>query len=156
MSRCLVAYFSVSGVTAGVAEKLAAETGAGLFEIRPVVPYTEKDVRWTNPTARCNKEKFGRKEVPIADTIEDFDSFDVIFIGFPVWYYSCPNIIATFLKSYDFTGKKLAFFATSGGSDIAPEKLRPLISGDATFAAAKRFAQDVSADKLRQWAQGII
>ena len=158
MSKALVTYFSAGGVTAKVAGRLAAATGADLFEIRPVEPYTEKDIKWTNPLARCNKEKIGKKDVPIADRIDSFGEYDVIFVGFPIWYYSAPNIIVTFLKSYDFTGKKVALFATSGGSDIGKtaDKIRPLISDTVNIVAAKLFQPDDGEDVLRPWAESVL
>ncbi len=157
MSKALVTFFSASGVTAKVAGRLAAATGADLFEISPVEPYTEKDLKWTNPLARCNKEKLGKKDVPIAEKIDHIEAYDVIFVGFPIWYYSAPNIIVTFLKSYDFTGKKVALFATSGGSDIGKtaDKIKPLISGTVNIAAAKLFRPGDGEDLLRQWAESI-
>ena len=158
MSKQLVAYFSASGVTAKVAEKLAAMTEADLFEIKPVEPYTEKDLKWTNPLARCNKEKIGKKDVPISGRIENMEDYDVIFVGFPIWYYSAPNIIVTFLKSYDFTGKKIALFATSGGSDIAktPDRIKPLVPGVVNIVASKLFQPDASEEELRRWAESIL
>lgn len=157
MSKILVTYFSASGVTAQVAGRLASATGADLFEIRPTEPYSEKDLKWTNPLARCNKEKLGRKDVPINGKIENFEDYDVIFVGFPIWYYSAPNIIVTFLKSYDFTGKKVALFATSGGSDIGKtaDKIKPLISDSVNIAAAKLFQPDDGGETLRQWAENV-
>lgn len=157
MEKAIVAYFSASGVTAKVAERLARVSGAELFEIKPEQPYTEKDLKWTNPVARCNREKIGRKDVPIKDRIEDFDGCGVIFVGFPIWYYSAPNIIVTFLKSYDFTGKKVALFATSGGSDIGrtAEKIRPLISGSVDIVASKLFKPADGDDVLAEWAESI-
>ncbi len=158
MSKALVAYFSASGVTAQVAGRLASAAGADLFEIRLAEPYTEKDLKWTNPLARCNKEKLGKKDVPISGQIEDFDSYGVIFVGFPIWYYSAPNIIVTFLKSYDFTGKKVALFATSGGSDIGKtaDKIRPLISGTVNIVEARLFQPNDNEETLRQWASDIL
>ena len=157
MSKQLVTYFSASGITAKVAEKLAATTQADLFEIKPVEPYTEKDLKWTNPLARCNKEKIGRKDVPISGKIENMEDYDVIFVGFPIWYYSAPNIIVTFLKSYDFTGKKIALFATSGGSDIAktPDRIKPLVPGVVNIVASKLFQPDASEEELRKWAESV-
>ncbi len=149
--KTLVAYFSASGNTASLANRLAKAAGADLFEIKPEKPYTDADLKWTNPLARCNKEKIGKKDVPIADKIENFDEYDMIYIGFPVWYYAAPNIIETFVKSYDFTGKKVALFATSGGSDItkAPAKLQPLMKGE--IADAKLFSPDASFAELNVW-----
>ena len=158
MSKQLVAYFSASGVTAKVAEKLAATAQADLFEIVPVEPYTEKDLNWKNPLARCNKEKLGRKDVPIDGKIENLDEYDVIYIGFPIWYYTAPNIIVTFLKSYDLSDKKIALFATSGGSDIGKtaDKIMPLVPGTVNIVAAKLFQPDDSEDALRKWAESVL
>ncbi len=153
--KTLVAYFSASGYTASLAKRVAQAAKADLFEIKPVEPYTDADLRWTNPLARCNKEKIGRKNVPIADRVEDFDEYDLVLIGFPVWYYAAPNIIETFVKSYDFSGKKVALFATSGGSDItkAPGKLQPLMKGE--IIGAKLFAPDASFAEVNVWVSGL-
>ena len=158
MSKQLVAYFSASGVTAKVAEKLAAAAQADLFEIKPVEPYTDKDLKWTNPLARCNKEKIGKKDVPISGKIENLDDYDVIYVGFPIWYYSAPNIIVTFLKSYDFAGKKIALFATSGGSDIGKtaDKIKPLVPGTLNIVATKLFQQNDDEETLRKWAESVL
>ena len=157
MNKALTAYFSASGVTAQVAGRLASSAGTDLFEIRPVEPYTEKDLKWTNPLARCNREKLGKKDVPIAEKIDHIEDYGVIFVGFPIWYYSAPNIIVTFLKSYDFTGKKVALFATSGGSDIGKtaDKIRPLISDTVNIIAATLFRPYEGEDSLRQWAESV-
>lgn len=153
--KTLVAYFSASGNTASLAGRMAKAAKADLFEIRPVKPYTDADLRWTNPLARCNKEKLGKKDVPIAGKVENFDEYDLILIGFPVWYYAAPNIIETFVKSYDFTGKKAALFATSGGSDItkAPAKLQPLMKGE--IVGAKLFSPDASFAELNVWTDSL-
>ncbi len=153
--KTLVAYFSASGNTASLARRLAEAAGGDLFEIRPVEPYTDADLRWTNPLARCNKEKIGKKNVPIADRVENFDEYDMVYIGFPVWYYAAPNIIETFVRSYDFSGKKVALFATSGGSDItkAPGKLQPLMKGE--IIGAKLFSPDASYPELNVWSNSF-
>ena len=149
--KTLVAYFSASGNTASLAKRVAQAAKADLFEIKPVEPYTDADLRWTNPLARCNKEKIGKKDVPIADKVENFDEYELVLIGFPVWYYAAPNIIETFVKSYDFSGKKAALFATSGGSDIkkAPGRLRSLMKGE--IIDAKLFAPDQSYSDINSW-----
>ena len=125
--KTLVAYFSAQGTTAAVAETLAKRLGADLFEIRPQVPYTAADIRWTNPVARCNREKIGKKDVPVAGTVAYWESYDLVYLGFPIWYYGAPNVINTFCKGYDWQGKQAVLFATSGGSDIGrtAEKLQP-------------------------------
>ena len=99
MSKNLVTFFSAGGVTAKYAKALAKESGSELFEIMPETPYTEADIKWTNPLSRCNKEKIGNKDVEIADRIENFEEYDTVFIGFPIWYYGAPNIIKTFIKN---------------------------------------------------------
>ena len=129
--KTLVAYFSAEGRTAGFAKALAESLGADLFEIQPEVPYTQADIRWTNPLARCNREKIGKKDVPVAGTVPEWDSYDTVCLGFPIWYYGAPNVICTFCKGYDWAGKRLFLFATSGGSGIGKtaEKLSPYLKG---------------------------
>ena len=135
--KTLVAYFSVQGTTAQVARQLAEHLGADLFEIRPLHPYTEADIRYTNPMARCNREKFGRKDVPVVGRVENFADYDEVFIGFPIWYGAAPNVVNTFCKEYDWTGKRVYAFATSAGSGIGrtAEKLKPYLKGAASVAA---------------------
>ena len=129
--KTLVAYFSAQGTTAALARELAAKTGADLFEIVPREPYSAADITWTNPMARCNREKIGRKDVPVAGTVADWESYDRVYLGFPIWYYGAPNVVNTFCKGYDWQGKRVALFATSGGSGIGRtvEKLRPYVAG---------------------------
>lgn len=128
----LVAYFSAeSGRTAGVAKELAAEMEADLYEIVPEKPYSKGDLTWMNPIARCNREWAGKREVPVAGNVEDFAAYDTICLGFPIWYGCAPLVVSTFCKGYDWNGKKLYLFATSGGSGIGKtaEKLRPFVTG---------------------------
>ena len=129
--KTLTAYFSAEGRTAKAAALVAKETESELFEIKPVEPYSESDINWKNPLARCNREKIGKKDVAIESAVVDFAAYDVIFLGFPIWYYGAPNIVQTFCKTYDWSGKKLCIFATSGGSEIGrtAEKLSPYIEG---------------------------
>ena len=153
--KTLVAYFSAGGYTASLAKRVAEAAEGDLFRIEPEVPYTEADLKWTNPLARCNKEKIGKKDVPIKDKVGNFDDYELVMIGFPVWYFTAPNIISTFVKSYDFTGKKVALFATSGGSDItkAPATLQPLMKGE--IIGAKRFEADADRATIISWMRGI-
>lgn len=129
--KTLVTYFSAQGHTKKVAEEFAKEIDADTFEIVPEEPYSEADIKWTNPISRCNREKIGKKDVPVRGRIENFDEYECIYIGFPIWYYAAPNVVNTFCKGYDFTGKKVYVFATSGGSDIGKtaEKLNPYLAG---------------------------
>ncbi len=118
MSKTLVVYFSASGVTAKVAKNLAEAAGAELFEIRPAVPYTQADLNWHDNNSRSSVEMRDASARPeIAERVEDMGKYEVIFIGFPIWWYVAPHIINTFLESYDLSGKKIVLFATSGGSD---------------------------------------
>lgn len=117
--KVLVAYFSASGVTKHIAESLAAETGAELFEIEAKVPYTNADLNWNNKQSRSSVEMADPDSRPeIVKKELDITSFDEILIGFPVWWYIAPTIINTFMEQYDFTGKTVRLFATSGGSGI--------------------------------------
>ena len=115
MGKTLVTYFSAEGTTAKVAKEYAEKTGSDIFEIKPEIPYSAADIRWVNPLARCNKEKIGKKDVPVVGKIENFADYDSIYIGFPIWYGSAPNVVNTFCKGYDWTGKRVFAFATSGG-----------------------------------------
>ena len=136
--KTLIAYFSAEGTTAALAEKLAEEIGADVFEIRPQKIYTQADINWKNPMSRCNREKIGGKDVPVVGRIQAFDEYDFVLIGFPIWYGCAPLVVSTFCKGYDWSGKKVAAFATSGGSGIGKtaEKLRPYLPC-ADFKGAK-------------------
>lgn len=113
----LVAYFSASGVTAKVADMLADAVGADIHEIRPRVPYTKADLNWMNKKSRSSIEMADKTIRPeIAESNVKIEKYDVIFLGFPIWWYVAPTIINTFLESADFSGKKVILFATSGGS----------------------------------------
>lgn len=119
MSKKLVAYFSASGVTKRYAEKLANVTGADLFEIKPSVPYTSADLNWQNSNSRSSVEMKNPDSRPeIAEKLSDMDSYDTVFVGFPIWWYVAPTIIDAFLESYDFSEKTVIPFATSGGSEM--------------------------------------
>lgn len=117
MGKILVAYFSASGVTKKRAQILAEAAGADLYEIKPAVPYTKADLNWMDKKSRSSVEMADKTIRPeMADTDADIASYDTILLGFPIWWYVAPTIINTFLESYDFSGKKIVLFATSGGS----------------------------------------
>ena len=117
MSKTLVAYFSASGRTAKVAEKLAAELGADIYEIQPEVKYTKADLNWMNKKSRSSVEMNNKSIRPAIITGDvDVSSYDTVCLGFPIWWYVAPTLINTFLEAYDFSGKKIVLFATSGGS----------------------------------------
>ena len=154
--KALVAYFSAeSGRTANVAKSLAAAIGADLFEIKPEKPYTSSDLNYMNPLARCNREHITKKQIPVSGRVENFAEYDTVLIGFPIWYGCAPNVVNTFCKEYDFTGKKVAAFATSGGSGIGKtaEKLKPHVS-DADVVDAK-LMNGIDKDTLKRWVEGL-
>ena len=119
MSGKLVAFFSASGVTAALAQRLSRVAGADLFEIKPAVPYTSADLDWTNASSRSSVEMKNPASRPeIAEKLPSMADYDVVFLGFPIWWYVAPTIINTFLESYDFSGKTVVPFCTSGGSGV--------------------------------------
>lgn len=152
--KTIVIYFSAeTGRTAGLAADFAKSIGADLYEILPENPYTKKDLNYMNPLARCNKEFAGRKDVPVKGQVENWEEYDRVFIGFPIWYGHAPNVVSTFCKGYDWSGKQVYAFATSGGSKIGKtaEKLAPYVQGAAVLDA--RLTQD--ADALKKWGQEL-
>lgn len=117
MSKKLIAYFSASGTTAAVAKNLAKAAKADLYEIRPETPYTSADLNWQNKNSRSSLEMRDKSSRPaLADADARIEEYDTVFIGFPIWWYVAPTIINSFLEQYDFTGKRIVLFATSGGS----------------------------------------
>ena len=116
--KTLVTCFSAEGATAKIAKELAEAIGADIFEIKPEKPYTAADIRWTNPLARCNREKFGKKDVPVVGSVENFADYDTVLIGFPIWYGAAPNVVNTFCKGYDWSGKRVLAFATCSSVKI--------------------------------------
>lgn len=117
MSKKLVAYFSASGITRNVAKLVAEAAGADLYEITPKESYTKADLNWMDKKSRSSVEMADKKIRPaITDTDAKIADYDEIFLGFPIWWYVAPTIINTFLEKYDFTGKKIVLFSTSGGS----------------------------------------
>lgn len=117
--KSLVVYFSCSGVTKKTAELLSDVAGADLFEIRPEVPYTKADLDWMDKKSRSTVEMNDPSSRPaIADKVEHMEQYDTVYVGFPIWWYVAPTIINTFLESYDFSGKTVIPFATSGGSGM--------------------------------------
>ena len=117
--KVLVAYFSASGVTKGVAQQLAEVTGGTLHEIQPEQPYTDDDLDWRDKQSRSSVEMKDKSSRPaITGKLTNMQDYDVIYVGFPIWWYTCPTIINTFMEAYDFKGKTVIPFATSGGSSI--------------------------------------
>jgi len=119
VSKTLVAYFSATGTTEAIAKTVASVTGGTLYEIKPEVKYTAEDLDWTVKTSRSTLEMQDKTSRPaIVKDLADASKYETIYIGFPVWWYTAPTIINTFLEAYDFSGKTVIFFATSGGSTI--------------------------------------
>lgn len=155
MSNTLVAYFSASGTTARAAANLAQATGADLFEIRPAQPYTRADLNWNNKSSRSSVEMNDESCRPaIASTVDNMDAYSTVFVGFPIWWYVEPRIIDTFLESYDFSGKTVVPFATSGGSGLgrAPQRMATIAKG-AMVCEGKVLNGNPSVASLRTWAE---
>ncbi len=158
MSKKLVAYFSASGVTKTAAERLAKAAGADLFEIKPAVPYTRADLDWTNKKSRSSIEMSDPTSRPqIAERLSNMEDYDTVFIGFPIWWYVAPTIINTFVESYDFSGKTIVPFATSGGSGMGrtSEVLKSLCSTSAKWENGKMLNR-ISEKELLNWVYKYI
>lgn len=155
--KILVAYFSASGVTAKAAWKLSEAIGADLYEIKPEVPYSSADLNWMDKKSRSSVEMNDPSSRPaIADRLPDMEKYDVIFVGFPIWWYVAPTIINTFLESYDFSGKTIIPFATSGGSGLGRtnDKLKPSCPG-AVMLDGKLLNGEVSEGTLKKWVEEL-
>ena len=151
MAKTLVAYFSASGTTAKVAKELAAAVGADLFEITPAKPYTRADLNWQDKQSRTTIEM---NDEACRPAIVDMAAYDTVFLGFPVWWYVEPRIIDTFLEAYDFSGKTIVPFATSGGSGLgqAPKRMKALAPGAKVLAGGLLNGRPSQA-KLATWAK---
>ena len=156
--KALVAYFSAGGITANVAKRLADAIGAAVYEIRPEAPYTTADLDWRDKNSRSTLEMSDKNCRPaLADRDAPVADAEVVFVGYPVWWYREPSIIDSFLEAYDFSGKKIVPFATSGGSGIGPEapaRMREITGAEVD--EGKRFSAKADADALRSWAENWI
>ncbi len=155
MSKKLVAYFSASGVTAKVAGNLAKAIGADLHEIIPEKKYTSADLDWMDKNSRSSVEMNDKSFRPaVANHVENMEQYDVIYVGFPIWWYVAPTIINTFLEQYDMSGKTIVPFATSGSSGMGGTNagLAGSCKG-AKLMEGKRFAANVSEAELKKWAE---
>ena len=158
MSKVLVAYFSASGVTAKTAKNLAKAANADLYEIAPAKPYTSDDLNWRNKKSRSSIEMADKAFRPsLADTNADISKYDAILLGFPIWWYTAPTIVNTFLESYDFSGKTIILFATSGGSGFGNtlRELKPGVSDDTVIKEGKILNGDPSVSELEKWVKGL-
>ncbi len=157
MSKTLVAFFSASGVTRQVAQKLAAAAQADLYEIKPAVPYTQADLNWRDKSSRSSVEMQNLAIRPqMADTDAKIEQYDRILLGYPIWWYMAPTIINTFLESYDFSGKSIILFATSGGSGFGKsvKELSPSCP-NATIREGRMLNGNPSEQELRQWVESL-
>ena len=158
MSKKLVAYFSASGVTAKVADMLADAVGADIYEIRPEVPYTKADLNWMDKKSRSTIEMNDKTSRPaLADKDANVEQYDTIFLGFPIWWYKAPTIINTFLESYDFTGKRIILFATSGGSKFGKtvEELKASVSDSCDIIEGKLLNGKQTIPSIREWTESL-
>ena len=158
MSRKLVAYFSASGVTGNVAKTLAEAANAGLYEIKPKVPYTAADLNWMDKKSRSSVEMQDKTSRPkIADHNAPIEYADVIFVGFPIWWYVAPHIINSFLEAYDFSGKTIVLFATSGGSDFGRtlEALEDSVRSTAHLMEGRMLNGKQDMDALKSWVDSL-
>lgn len=157
MANGLVAYFSATGTTEQVAKDLAAAIGADLFEIAPAEPYTSADLNWRDQNSRSSVEMNDEACRPaIASVVENMVAYNTVFVGFPVWWYVEPRIIDTFLEAYDFSGKVIVPFATSGGSGLgkAPQRMQELAPG-AEVLSGRLLNGRPSTTELRSWVESL-
>ena len=158
MSKKLVAYFSASGVTAKVADLLADAVGADIHEIRPKVPYTKADLNWMDKKSRSSIEMADKKIRPeIAESNVRIEEYDVVFLGFPIWWYVAPTIVNTFFESHDFSGKKIVLFATSGGSKFGNtvEELKVSVADDVEIIEGKLLNGRQSIASVKAWTDSL-
>lgn len=157
MSKSLVAYFSASGVTARLVGTLAKAVNGDIFEIVPVQPYTKDDLNWMNKQSRSSVEMSDKSSRPaVASKVENMEQYDTIYIGFPIWWYTAPTIINTFLEQYDLNGKTVIPFATSGGSQMGKtnDDLVKSCRG-AVLKNGKRFSANADIKELKNWAERL-
>ena len=157
MSKKLVSYFSASGSTAKLAKTLAMAAEADLYEIKPAVPYERRDLNWMDKKARSTVEMQDPDCRPaLADSDAPLTAAEVIFLGFPIWWYREPSIIDSFLDAYDWTGKILVPFFTSGGSDLGDGQSRiEALAKGATVMRGRRFSAKASEAELKQWIESL-
>ena len=156
-NKVLVAYFSATNTTEGVAQTIAASVGADLYEITPAQPYTSADLNYNDDNSRSTKEMNDPSARPeISGSVADMSQYDIVFLGYPIWWGEAPRIINTFVESYDFSGKTIVPFCTSGGSGIGSSatNLQSSASG-ATWLSGRRFGGGVSQSEIAEWVNGL-
>ena len=158
MKKALVAYFSASGVTAKAAKALAEAAEADLYEIKPEIPYTQADLNWMDKRSRSSVEMNNHAFRPaLANRDAKIKEYDMVFLGFPIWWYVAPTIINTFLESYDFSGKTIVLFATSGGSGFGKtaDALRGSVARDTRLVEGRMLNGCLSEAQLRSWVKTL-
>ena len=158
MARKLVAYFSATGVTAKVAELIADAAGADVYQIQPEVPYTAADLNWMDKNSRSSVEMNDKKIRPaMVKRNLQVEDYDVVFLGFPIWWYVAPTIINTFLENFDFAGKKIILFATSGGSDFGKtvEELKVSVTDDTQIVVGKLLNGKQTLAGVSEWISSL-
>lgn len=156
-TKILVAYFSATGTTKGVSQTIADILGADLYEIVPAEPYTEADLNYSDDNSRSTIEMNDPSARPaISGSVENMEQYDIVFVGYPIWWYDAPRIISTFMESYDFSGKTIVPFCTSGGSGIGSsgENLEALTDG-AKWLSGQRLNGDSSAEDITEWIDSL-
>lgn len=153
----LVAYFSATGTTEKLAKNLAKAAGADLFEIQPKKPYTAADLDWTNPLSRSTVEMKDLSSRPaVANKVSNMAEYDIVFVGFPIWWYVAPTIINTFLEQYNLTGKTVVPFATSGSSGMGKtNQMLAVSTKGANLVEGKRFSSNASVETLQDWLKSL-
>ncbi len=158
-NKVLVAYFSATGTTKQVAQNLAESINADIYEIKPKVPYTKSDLNWMDKNSRSTIEMNDHNSRPeIVDDNFSTDSYDTIFLGFPIWWYIAPTVVNTFLEAHDFTNKKIILFATSGGSGFGKtvDNLKKSVSGSTQIKEGKLMNNNPSKEELKKWAEEVL
>ena len=158
MSRKLVAYFSATGVTAKAAELVADAAGADVYQIQPEVPYTAADLNWMDKNSRSSVEMNDKKIRPaMVKWNLHVEDYDVVFLGFPIWWYVAPTIVNTFLESFDFAGKKIILFATSGGSGFGKtvEELKVSVTDDTQIVEGKLLNGKQTLESVSKWISSL-
>jgi len=158
MKKVLIAYFSCTGNTRSLAEQIAQATNAELYEIKPKIPYSSEDLNWRHNSSRASIENNTPSSRPaITDKVENMEQYDIIFLGYPIWYGQAPKIIYTFLESYNFSGKTIVPFCTSGSSpiDSSTANLHNISSNKIKWLSGSRFALNTSHSEIVTWINGL-
>lgn len=158
MKKVLVAYFSATGTTKKIAVSLAEAEEADLFEIVPEKPYTAEDLNWQNKASRSTVEMQDLNCRPaVISKVENMDQYEVVFVGFPIWWGREPSVVDTFLEAYNFAGKTIVPFCTSGGNGIGfvGDRIKELLGREATVVNGQRMGGEISVSDLKTWADGL-